>query len=66
MRDRQMLGAHVPELTNLLRMIWQSTRRDADERLHAFGFLSSEIVDVAVEEALSEVILPGLVHLEVI
>lgn len=62
-RDRDMLRDHVPELEALTRAVWQSSRRAPDERLHEFGFLSSEIVDAAVDEALSEVILPGLAYL---
>lgn len=62
-RDRQMLSEHVPEMTRITRMVWQTTRRPADDALHALGYLSSLIIDAACEEALRDVVSPGLAHL---
>lgn len=62
-RDRQMLAAYVPEMTRLVRMVWQSVRRPPDEALHALGYLSSAIIDPACDEALRDVIFPGLERL---
>lgn len=62
-RDRQMLGRYVPELTRLVRMVWQSTERGAHPELHALGYLSSAIIGEACDEALDSVILPGLERL---
>jgi hypothetical protein len=64
--DRDMVAARVPELTALVRDLWQGTRRVPDEALHAFGFLSSAIVNPAVEEALCDVVMPGLAELGVL
>lgn len=64
--NRELLRRNVPDLSRITKMVWQSTRRAPDARLHAFGFLSSEIVDAAVHEALSDVIMPGLAHLGVL
>lgn len=62
-RDRDMIHAYVPEMTRLVRMVWQSTRRAPDPRLHELGYLSSEIVDRACDEAVEGVILPGIEEL---
>jgi len=62
-RDRQMLGRYVPEMTRLVRMVWQSTERVAHPELHALGYLSSAIIGQACDEALDGVILPGLERL---
>lgn len=59
-RDRDMVRAYVPEMTRLVRMVWQTTSRPSDARLHELGYLSSEIVDRACDEALEGVILPGI------
>jgi len=64
-RDRQMLAAFVPEMTRVVRMLWQSTARPADARLHELGYLSSAIIDPACDEALEQVITPGLAKLGV-
>jgi hypothetical protein len=64
-RDRQMLAAYVPEMTRLVRMVWQSTERPADERLHELGYLSSSIIGGACDEAIEGVVLPGLAKLGV-
>ncbi len=64
-RDRQMLAAYVPEMTRLVRMVWQTTERPADERLHELGYLSSAIIGPACDEALDDVVLPGLAKLGV-
>lgn len=61
-RDRQMIASYVPELTRLVRMVWQATPRPPDDALHALGYLSSAIIDPACDEALKEVIMPGLAH----
>lgn len=62
-RDRQMLRSYVPELTRLSLELWQTTRRQSDPALHALGFLSSELIDAGCEEALAQVIEPGLERL---
>jgi hypothetical protein len=62
-RDRGMIRSYVPEMTRITRMVWQTTRRDGDERLEQLGFLSSRIVDGACEDAIDTVVLPGLDHL---
>jgi len=62
-RDRAMISAYVPELTRLVRMVWQSTRRPPDSELHGLGYLSSPIIDRACDEALEGVVLPGLERL---
>jgi hypothetical protein len=59
-RDRSMLAAYVPEMVRLVRMVWQSTPRAADQRLHELGFLSSAIIDPACDEAIDGVVVPGL------
>lgn len=59
-RDRHMIASHVPAMEQLLRQAWQSKRRPSDPVLHQLGFLSSEIIDGACEQALDEVIRPGL------
>lgn len=59
-RDRSMLAAHVPEMLRLVRMVWQSTQRAPDARLHELGYLSSEIIDPACDEAIEGVVMPGL------
>jgi hypothetical protein len=64
-RDRGMIHEHIPEMTRITRMVWQTTRREADEDLHALGYLSSLIIDEACEEAIQDVVLPGLQHLGV-
>lgn len=64
-RDRDMLRSYVPEMTRLTRMAWQSTRREPDEDLHALGYLSSPLVALACDEAIPNVVLPGLEHLGV-
>jgi hypothetical protein len=64
-RDRQMIHEHVSEMTWITRMVWQTTRREADDDLHALGYLSSAIIDEACEEALRDVVIPGLRHLGV-
>ena len=62
-RDRQMLGRYVPEMTRLVRMVWQSSARAEHGGLHELGYLSSAIIDPACDEALDGVILPGLAKL---
>ena len=64
-RDRQMVAAFVPEMTHLVRRVWQSTERPRDARLHELGYLSSAIIDPACEEALALVGMPGLTKLGV-
>lgn len=59
-RDRAMLAAYVPEMLRLVRMVWQSTPRAPDAPLHELGYLSSAIVGPACDEAIDEVVLPGL------
>jgi hypothetical protein len=59
-RDRSMIAAYVPEMQRLVRMVWQSTPRAADARLHELGYLSSAIIDPACDEALEGVVVPGL------
>jgi hypothetical protein len=61
-RDRGMIAAHIPEMLNLTRRVWLSTPRPADPNLHALGFLSTPLVGSACEEAIEQVILPGLEH----
>jgi hypothetical protein len=65
LRDRQMIHEHVPEMARITRMVWQTTRREADDDLHELGYLSSDIIDAACEEALRDVVIPGLRHLGV-
>lgn len=62
-RDRQMLGRYVPEMTRLVRMVWQSSERVEQSKLHELGYLSSAVIDPACDEALDGVILPGLAKL---
>jgi hypothetical protein len=62
-RDRQMLARYVPEMTRLVRMVWQSSTRAEHPALHELGYLSSAIIDPACDEALDGVILPGLAKL---
>jgi hypothetical protein len=62
-RDRDMIGAYVPEMVRLTRRVWQSTRRAGEEELHQLGYLSSSIVDPACDDALENVTMPGLRHL---
>jgi hypothetical protein len=62
-RDRCMIASYVPEMTRITRMVWQTARRDGDERLEQLGFLSSRIVDGACDDAIDSVVLPGLDHL---
>jgi hypothetical protein len=59
-RDREMIRAHVPEMEELTRLVWQSGGRPNDERLEQLGFLSSRIVDAACDDAIASVVLPGL------
>jgi len=59
-RDRSMLAAHVPEMLRLVRMVWRATPRPPDAALHELGYLSSEIIDAACEEAIADVVMPGL------
>jgi hypothetical protein len=40
--------------------LWRSTERTASDALHAHGYLSSVIVAGACDEALEQVIVPGL------
>lgn len=61
-RDRTMIAAHVPEMVELTHLTWLSTLRSADDELQALGFLSSPMVAAACEDALADVILPGLEH----
>lgn len=63
--DRDMIAEHVPEMARLTRMVWKTTPRPPDDALHALGYLSSEIIDPACEEALRDVVFPGLQHLGV-
>jgi hypothetical protein len=62
-RDREMLAAFIPEMTRLVREVWLSTERPGDDALHALGYLSSAVIAPAAEEALDQVILPGLAQL---
>lgn len=64
-RDRLMIRVYVPELTRLVRLVWQSEPRTPDDRLHELGLLSSTLIDRACDEALDNVILPGLEQLGV-
>jgi hypothetical protein len=41
-------------------MVWQSTPRAPDTGLHELGYLSSEIIDAACDEAIEGVVMPGL------
>jgi hypothetical protein len=59
-RDRSMLAAYVPEMLRLVRMVWQSTQRAPDSALHELGYLSSEIIGPACDEAIDGVVVPGL------
>lgn len=61
-RDRGMIAAHVPELVQLTRDVWLSTPQPGDEELQGFGFLSAQLIDAAYDDALENVILPGLTH----
>lgn len=61
-----MILEHAAEMTRITRMVWQTTRREADDGLHALGDLSSDIIDAACEEAIRDVVIPGLRHVGVI
>lgn len=65
-RDRQMLGRYVPEMTRLVRMVWQSGERAPHPGLHELGYLSSAVIDPACDEAIDAVILPGLAQLGIV
>lgn len=64
-RDRKMIGVYVPEMIRLTRTVWQSTRRQGNDALHRLGYLSSEIVGPACDDAIDNVVLPGLDRLAV-
>lgn len=59
-RDRSMLAAYAPEMLRLVRTVWLSKHRPPDSRLHELGYLSSAIVGPACDEAIDDVVLPGL------
>ncbi len=59
-RDRDMLAEYVPAMTELTRKAWLGPQRAADPALHQLGYLSLPLVQAACEEALRDVILPGL------
>ena len=61
-RDRGMIAAHVPEMTELTRDVWLSAPRPADDELHGFGFLSADLISAAYDDAIEHVILPGFAH----
>jgi hypothetical protein len=65
-RDREMIRAYAPEMTRLVRMLWQSAERTADPELHKLGYLSSPLVAGACEEAMDDVVIPGLERLGVL
>lgn len=59
-RDREMLGAFVPSMTELTRTLWTGPDRPADVELEALGYLSGPLVERALSRAFDEVIRPGL------
>ena len=59
-RDRAMLAAFVPAMTELTRRAWYGPARAADAALEQLGYLSQPLVERACEAALRDVILPGL------
>jgi hypothetical protein len=63
--DREMIASHVPEMIRLTRMVWQSNRPAGEEDLLGMGYLSSSIVDPACDDAIDNVVLPGLAKLGV-
>jgi hypothetical protein len=62
-RDRAMIARHVPEMLRLVRELWLSTPREGSEALAALGYLSTDLVSAALEEAVEEVVVPGLAEL---
>jgi len=63
--DREMIAAYVPEMIQLTRKVWQSSRPAGEEQLVEMGFLSSSVVDPACDDAIENVVLPGLAKLGV-
>jgi hypothetical protein len=59
-RERAMVAAFVPAMSELTRQLWLGPQREADPELHALGYLSRPLIERALEQAFSEVILPGL------
>jgi hypothetical protein len=59
-RDRSMIAAFVPKMTQITRALWLAPDRDADGVLHALGFLSRPLIAQACDEAFDTVIRPGL------
>jgi hypothetical protein len=59
-RERSMLAAFVPAMSDLTRAAWLAPQRAADPELHALGYLSLPLVKRALEQAFEEVIWPGL------
>ncbi len=59
-RERSMLAAYVPAMSELTRGLWLGPQRAADPELHALGYLSRPLIERALEQAFDEVILPGL------
>ncbi len=59
-RERAMLAAFVPAMSELTRQLWLGPQRDADPELQALGYLSRPLIERAVEQAFHDVILPGL------
>ncbi|MGC4095030.1 MAG: hypothetical protein QM756_45350 [Polyangiaceae bacterium] len=65
-RERDMLRAHVPEMLSLTREAWTSSQRAATDRLHQLGYLSTPLVKAACDEAIEQVVLPGLAHVGIL
>lgn len=61
-RDHDLIASFTNEMASLSRTLWTSTPRPADAALEALGFLSTPRVTQACDEALRDVILPGLAH----
>jgi hypothetical protein len=59
-RDRAMLGAFVPAMTELTRALWTGPDRPGDVELEALGYLSVPLIERALSRAFDEVIRPGL------
>jgi len=64
-RDRGMIASHVPAMVRLARDLWLSTPRQGDTATDGLGYLSTELVSAACDEALNGVTLPGLDELEI-
>jgi len=59
-RDRSMIATYVPEMARLARDLWLSTSRTGDAILDGLGYLPSDLVRVACDEALDGATFPGL------